>query len=175
MSFPRLSLSLSFIPPIAIPTLLLPSPLTPFPLPKPKTSQQPTNTSPAPSTAKPLFKNNKCFNKVSDGRIFPRADGNVKCPRPGSASSKEIVETPADNTVFTDVAQLVQDESGKNGTTTPAPDAGKVVAEAPGEIAEGLDDATAKEKRHARDFDIQLEEYGEAEAEVKKRGRGGYN
>ncbi|KAL9609208.1 MAG: hypothetical protein Q9167_006006 [Letrouitia subvulpina] len=43
--------------------------------------------------AQPLFANHKCFNKPSDGRVFPNRDGHVQC---GSNGQEEDVAAEVD-------------------------------------------------------------------------------
>lgn len=60
---------------------------------------------------KPLFVDGQCFNKPSDGRVFPKRDGKVKC---GKNGQEKVTEEDADEGVD------AVDNSGSKNDDDPA-------------------------------------------------------
>ena len=76
------------------------------------------------TNTQPLFVNGKCYNKVSDGRVFPSHDGHVKCSSDGSeVDSNADVDGTADN-VDTSGSKNDDDAQARHQGTASATESG---------------------------------------------------
>ena len=104
---------------------------------------------PSDLLAQPLFQSGTCYNRVSQGRVFPSRDPAAKCA--ASANVDDIVPSVSDtDPSFLNTPPLDTTPGDRNATST-NPVVSKVVPETPGEIPDGTPAPSAASKlRFAR-------------------------